>query len=89
MSKYQEALNDLRQFVEAFSCEYPDMAEEYGLNKTVKAFGELVDKETPKKLQNDYYCPYCTSRVKEYNLSNDRNDYCGQCGQALDWSDEQ
>lgn len=81
MSKYQE-------YKETIKNNYPP-SNYTMLREALDVSMELLDKATPKQLENDYYCPNCTSRVKEYNPSNDRNDYCGQCGQALDWSDEE
>lgn len=45
---------------------------------------EALEKQIPKKPKNSegttyFYCPYCDS--------NNINEYCGDCGQALDWSD--
>ena len=45
---------------------------------------EALEKQIPKKPKNRegttyFYCPCCDS--------NNINEYCGDCGQALDWSD--
>lgn len=61
---------------------------------------ELVDKETPKKVingtaelsketphllvLNEYSCPVCNSDIVFAYHCN----YCKNCGQALDWSEE-
>lgn len=43
-----------------------------------------LEKQIPKKLKDDgwLYCPICGRDVLM-----DRFDYCPNCGQALDWSD--
>lgn len=43
-----------------------------------------LEKQIPKKLKDDgwLYCPICGR-----NVLMDRFDYCPNCGQALDWSD--
>ena len=45
---------------------------------------EALEKQIPKKLKGDgwLYCPICGRDVLM-----DRFDYCPDCGQALDWSD--
>lgn len=53
---------------------------------------ELVDKATPKKpiiIPNNmnllaYRCPVCVKRT----YTNFRRNYCSECGQALDWSED-
>ena len=45
---------------------------------------EALEKQIPKKPKNRegttyFYCPCCDS--------NNIYEYCGECGQALDWSD--
>ena len=54
---------------------------------------EAIEKQIPKKplhMHKNYYCPIC----KEYGwmlwddaIPNDMDNYCGKCGQAIDWSD--
>ena len=45
---------------------------------------EALEKQIPKKLKDDgwLYCAICGRDVLM-----DRFDYCPDCGQALDWSD--
>ena len=44
-----------------------------------------LEKQIPKKLKDDgwLYCPICGRDVLL-----DRFDYCPDCGQALDWSED-
>ena len=73
VSKYQSALNTLFM-----------MASEhlgFELHYERKALQELIDKDTPKKLENDK-CPECQSEF-EYMTS-----YCSLCGQSIDWDDQ-
>ena len=83
MNKYQEAL---RILVQPY----------HSIKSKIKAEGkilELVEKATPKKpdkyvlLERDYlgfptqgYCKTCGTSLLV------KNDYCGRCGQAIDWS---
>ena len=45
---------------------------------------EALEKQVPKKPTNNswthYHCPVCMKSVN--------SKYCGNCGQAIDWSDE-
>lgn len=59
---------------------------------------ELVDKETPKKPKNvseyssDEWCPNCHSfniETRDEEGSWQKWDYCPDCGQALDWSNDE
>ena len=44
MNKHENALHDLRQFIEMFDEQEHQTVVEYRLNNVVKVFGELVDK---------------------------------------------
>lgn len=56
---------------------------------------EALEKQWPKKIHKqefqgedfDYYkvlCPRCQKQLRPYEKAN----YCPECGQRLDWSDE-
>ena len=59
---------------------------EYPLDYSIvfKTAIEALEKQIPKKLKDDgwLYCPICGRDVLM-----DKFDYCPDCGQALDWSD--
>ena len=56
-----------------------------------KAVAEALEKQIPKKPRvddNDWLC--CRSCDETFSLNNglhQRNKYCGNCGQAIDWRD--
>lgn len=56
---------------------------------------EALKKQTPQKLSckgigYETYCQSCGLLISEYDDENHfRYDYCPNCGQALDWSDEE
>ena len=83
MTKYQEAINRLWDFVELHSNDFPK-----DLYDSLEDLQELVDKETPMKppLKWEYAKPQtrckCTAGVEKYH------NYCWDCGQKLDWSDD-
>ena len=83
MSKYTEALEYLTE--EAYSNYFRKYVqtskEKVNLFKSSKYLQELVDKATPHKLLKNGLCK-CGARV----LVSFQN-YCTQCGQAIDWSE--
>ena len=78
MNKYQQALSDI--YVKT-NCEYSGMTDD------IATLLELVIRATPKKPHlsdknlSMYNCPNCESTTL-----NGGDDYCIDCGQALDWS---
>ena len=50
----------------------------------------MGEKETAKKVKVDnddwFTCPNCFGTFGLVNHSGERNKYCGDCGQKLDWS---
>lgn len=96
-NKYQEVfaklLINISPFVALQSQEYIK-----DINECMNELRELVDKETPMKPlvkiwdlsltdEKDILCPKCNAlfgTTEEYWESN----YCCDCGQKLDWSDE-
>ena len=61
--------------------------------KSFDILQELVDKEKPKKARADSvgcYCGNCAYRLGDNNgWTQATVKYCGNCGQALDWSEEE
>lgn len=93
MNKYQEALEKA-----GLCCLCTDTAEE--ANEYLVVLKELVDKAAPKKpnyeadgydengelIYDTWICPNCD---KKYEVDYDEYDHCPNCGQAIDWSDEE
>lgn len=54
---------------------------------------EAIEKQIPKKplhMHKNYYCPVCKEdgwMLWDDAVPNDMDNYCGICGQAIDWSD--
>ena len=41
-------------------------------------------------MHKNYYCPICKEdgwMLWDDAIPNDTDEYCGKCGQAIDWSD--
>ena len=92
-----EAIEEFNQRLELIEKCYRGEVEDYkqALELGVKA----LEKQIPKKatLEGDGYsdghlvydtwiCPLCEKR---YEVDYDDYDYCPNCGQKLDWSDEE
>lgn len=97
-SKYQEALNEIKEHLTTKTHWWSTQDERNHL-ATLK---ELVDKETPMKvkyLSDDFLsepynvkCPCCDYILgKDFIPTNQRekiyHQYCCRCGQKLGWSD--
>lgn len=81
--KYLVAYNHLKGLLEPLNFEK---------EVSLKVIKELVDKETPIKVIKA--APYGTTRAsrcpicyKRYSRAH-KKEYCPDCGQKLDWSDE-
>ena len=54
-----------------------------------------LEKQIPKKplhMHKNYYCPICKEdgwMLWDDAVPNDMDKYCGKCGQAIDWSDDE
>lgn len=72
MNKYQEALEKLRKIDQT----------ENTWDENCEVLQELVEKSTPHKLLKNGLCK-CGARVLV-----SFQDYCTQCGQAIDWSEK-
>lgn len=95
MNKHQEALDEIYSLALPCQEETYKHRSEY-LRERYDLLKRLIDKETPMKVENiDLYiddyenyggdCPKCGYPVNEKREPN----YCGECGQAIDWSDEE
>ena len=60
------------------------------INRQKAEVERLTDKETPKKARvdnNDWFCcPNCNRTFSLINHLGERNRYCGDCGQRIDWN---
>lgn len=95
MNKYQEAYSYIKHY-----CELDDDFLKWPLaERSMTAFKELVDKATPKKLKNKtdkdgrllLVCPTCGDVYMKFWSDVETvscREYCDECGQKLDWSDE-
>lgn len=96
MNKYQKALKTLKS-KDIKLCVYKDVDYEdqpslFDLYYSeIFALQELVDitnQTKPIYKNGRYYCPNCGSGEYLYNEDGNKNTYCSQCGQKIDWSEE-
>ena len=56
---------------------------------------EALEKQASKKplhMHKNYYCPVCREdgwMLWDDAIPNDMDSFCGKCGQAIDWSDDE
>lgn len=88
--KYQEALDNFKNLSHIRNADRITINIAL-LEKDSATLQELVDKETPKKItivegidNAMYFCPECGS----YLCEEPKLNYCSNCGQKLDWSEE-
>lgn len=95
MNKYEEAFNVIETILHLMCGEEREDGYRPSHDEMVNSMEdlkELVDKSTPSKIKHDryydeiednwmdeYYCPCCNEAV------NHKDNYCSNCGQALDW----
>ena len=86
MNKYQKALDNFWLAINCNAIPFDDV-----MKYDLAILQELVDKETPMKRKKIYdellfssysICPKCNSKVSPICC------YCENCGQKLDWSDD-
>ena len=73
-----------------------DDTSEEKVTEYAKKLDEALEKQTPKKVVEkktwvgDYICPTCNAvfMTDKEGLFGSRTNYCGNCGQKLDWGVE-
>lgn len=94
LGKYEDAIQELQERINLIDSDYPDM-EDYKavLELAVAALEKQIPSRAIERFTGDEYvceCPVCggiTSTPNEVVAKSIQ--YCGWCGQKLDWSDEQ
>lgn len=100
MNKYQEAFERLylhTEQLQKFQVMDCPAFNKGSYEEDKKLIGELVEKATPKKTYMNVfnaYCPNCKNALgKEFAMNGLRGrlgtQYCPNCGQELDWSEEE
>lgn len=90
----EEAIKVLRVILDPYDYPYGEKSKcyQYDLEAVNKAINSL-EKQIPKKplhMHKNYYCPVCKEDgwiLWDDAIPNDMDNYCGKCGQAIDWSD--
>ena len=95
------ALEDLDSFVECARQNY-SMAGFLGVVHSANLIRESLEKQTPRQVEYEEYetnygeittinrhnhrCPICKERNAIFDYNGQALDYCGRCGQKLNWS---
>ena len=90
----EEAIKVLRVILDPYDYPFGEKSKcyQYDLEAINKAI-EALEKQMPKKplhMHKNYYCPVCKKdgwMLWDDAISNDMDNYCSKCGQAIDWSD--
>lgn len=93
MNKYKEALDEIKNIV------LDKNGDGYHAAKYLQNFyysscetlQELVERATQKKLvatRHTRRCPACNRQMSDINNAHPNMKFCPNCGQALDWRDE-
>ena len=87
---YEEAIKHFKSLQKRYTKEHNGrMCEKVNLAL------EALDKQIPKKplhMHKNYYCPICKEdgwMLWDDAIPNDMDKYCGKCGQAIDWRDDE
>ena len=91
-SEYQQNLNIVLHTLDRALTRYDTLKESY--NFLSDKYCSLLGKRTPKKPKfkpyevwnGEYYCPICNKFLGFYH--NKHEAYCSDCGQAIDWEDD-
>lgn len=80
-----EALGFINERIDIFKMVFPETT---GYLEALEISAKALEKHIPKKPKTDdryvmYICPWCNDFVKV------SHNYCQNCGQKLDWSDEE
>ena len=102
MNKYQEAIMLVREMLNAAE---PNVMNHLAANRKLDhELQELVDKATPKPvnkkraimsllkthiLLHTGHCPICDKAVSHSSCVEKDGLFCNDCGQALDWGDNE
>ena len=87
---YEEAIEYISErYVTMSMCLTLDECRKH--NKAISMAIEALEKQIPKKplhMHKNYYCPICKEdgwMLWDDAIPNDMDEYCGKCGQAIDW----
>ncbi len=84
--EYLDAISELEEALSPFHLESDGEWTNYEFNtSTIRVAIEALEKQVPKKPCGwDNECFDCTQHLDEYEHPN----YCPNCGQKIDWSEE-
>lgn len=84
-----------------FTDQYGDMGDSSPYEEAVEIARQAIEKQIPKKVKREFLaiggaitcieaeiCPNCGKDIYDDEVEVSYYEYCPDCGQALDWSDE-
>jgi len=95
--KPEEAIKKLdrvtSKYNDCFYCEGHTDEEWQAVDMAMKALEKQIPKEPIFTTDGDYDCPVCSAKVYSFVVGWDgiiemSCDYCPNCGQKIDWSEE-
>ena len=93
MNRYEK---DLREYRDLIDDSYDCLDDPITIEDSYNGFKELVERATPSKPTafdeySDIECPSCERELDNWwnpqNKTQGGDDFCPNCGQALDWSE--
>ena len=96
MNKYQEAVEYLTSLGYNRNNDYPEGSVGWEVvnscNNVYNSLKELVDRATPKKVKMIIGTTFLSTHARcdscNYEFAIWNENFCPNCGQAIDWSDE-
>lgn len=93
MNKYKKALNTIGDTLTYYMVrkDLNQLPSDNEIFDSMDTLRELVERATPKKLvatRHTRRCPACNRQMSDINNAHPNMKFCPNCGQTLDWRDE-
>lgn len=95
MNKYEEALDWLTWRCMEPNDDYEglvyDQVPDFEIEANIEPLRELIERATPTKLRKTNFtrrCPSCNRQMSNLKNAHPNIKFCPNCGQALDWSED-
>lgn len=92
MNKYQEAFDRIMNEDYYFPNDYYGEDLATAMERDEETLQELIDRATSMRVTDihvdEFYCPNCGSEIT-HDYDCELPNFCEDCGQALDWNEEE